>query len=103
MDRSGINQQRLAEAVGCTQSDISRYKTGRIPGGDKLVTLAHVLGCTAESLLTEQNELYVRETPIIHVSNERKDAQRALRSAARKLREEADRLDSEAMKLDNGR
>jgi transcriptional regulator with XRE-family HTH domain len=49
--RSGLTQAEIAAAVGCDQSDISRYLKGRIPSGEKLVKLATALGTTAETLL----------------------------------------------------
>lgn len=53
--------------MGCTQSDISRYKMGRIPSGEKLVALAAALGCTAESLFQDDEfpSARVQETPPI--------------------------------------
>lgn len=50
----GLTQAQLAETVGCTQKDISRYEHARhIPNVLMLVKIAHALGCSVEDL-TEQ-------------------------------------------------
>ena len=48
---SGLTQKQLAEVVGCTQKDISRYENAHhVPGVQVLIKIAHALNCTIEDL-----------------------------------------------------
>lgn len=47
----GLTQKQLAELIGCTQKDISRYETGtRNPSAQTIQKLARVFNCTMEEL-----------------------------------------------------
>lgn len=59
LKQRGVRQAELATAIGCKQSDISRYLQGRIPSGDKLVALAGALGLSAEDLLSASSVKFV--------------------------------------------
>lgn len=49
---AGMTQGQLAEAVGCTQKDISRWERGVYsPRVDVLVKMAEVLGCSIDELI----------------------------------------------------
>ncbi len=49
---AGLTQGQLAEKMGCTQKDISRWERGVCkPGVDKLVKIAGELGCTVMDLI----------------------------------------------------
>lgn len=54
--KAGLTQEQLAAATGCSQEDISRYLQGRIPGGERLISMAKALGTTAEKLLSEEKK-----------------------------------------------
>lgn len=48
---SGLTQNQLAEKVGCTQKDISRYENAHhTPGVQVLLKIAHALNCSIEDL-----------------------------------------------------
>ena len=47
-----MTQGQLAEAVGCTQKDVSRWERGVYsPRVDVLVKMAEVLGCSIDDLI----------------------------------------------------
>ena len=49
---AGMTQGQLAEAVGCTQKDISRWERGHnAPNAANLARIAQALGCSMEQLL----------------------------------------------------
>ena len=48
---AGIDQRKLAEMVGCTQVDISRWEAGREPKPSTLKKLAEAIGCDMEDLV----------------------------------------------------
>ena len=49
---AGLTQGQLAEAIGCTQKDVSRWERGVYsPRIDALVKMAGVLGCSLEDLI----------------------------------------------------
>ncbi len=48
---SGLTQNRLADLVGCTQKDISRYENAHhTPGVQILHKIAQALNCSMEDL-----------------------------------------------------
>lgn len=48
----GLTQAQLAERIGCTQKDVSRWERGMYkPGIDKLVRMAEAIGCTVDELV----------------------------------------------------
>lgn len=50
--KKGLTQQELADKIGGSVNDISRYETGRMkPSLDKLVLIADELGTTTDYLL----------------------------------------------------
>lgn len=50
--RLGLTQAQLAEAAGCTQSDISKYESGTRPNRlDVITKLAAALGITREEVI----------------------------------------------------
>ena len=48
---AGLDQRQLAEMVGCTQVDISRWEAGREPKASTLKKLAQAIGCDMEDLI----------------------------------------------------
>lgn len=49
---AGLTQQQLADKIGCTQKDISRWETGvRKPKVDKLMLIAVALNCDIKDLI----------------------------------------------------
>ena len=49
---AGLTQGQLAEAIGCTQKDVSRWERGVYsPRIDVLVKMAGALGCSLEDLI----------------------------------------------------
>lgn len=43
----GVTQSELAERIGCTQKDISRFESGKVsPSAEKLEQIAKALGYT---------------------------------------------------------
>lgn len=48
---AGLSQVELAERVGCTQKDISRWEAGREPMALTLKRLAQALGCSMDDLV----------------------------------------------------
>jgi len=53
--RKNLTQQELAECLGVTYQDISRYETGRVkPPIDKLCKLADALNVTTDYLLNRE-------------------------------------------------
>jgi transcriptional regulator with XRE-family HTH domain len=51
-EKISITQKELAEKVGVSQQNISRWETGEvIPKIDKLKRIAEVLGCTINDLI----------------------------------------------------
>lgn len=54
---AGLTQGQLAEAIGCTQKDVSRWERGVYsPRIDVLVKMAGVLGCSLEDLIDKSRE-----------------------------------------------
>lgn len=48
----GMTQTQLAEKVGCTQKDISRWEHGtRTPASKSLILLSQALGCSVDDLV----------------------------------------------------
>ena len=48
----GMTQVQLAEKVGCTQKDISRWESGeRTPNTASLKKLSQALGCSMDDLV----------------------------------------------------
>lgn len=65
MTRTGINQRKLAEAVGVTPAAMSRYVEGRVPRADELLRIARYFAVSMEQLLTGSGTIepmIVRET-----------------------------------------
>ena len=57
LNRCGISQRQLADAVGMTGATISRYIKGkRIPSAEILGRIADVLGVTTDYLITGKTE-----------------------------------------------
>lgn len=53
----GVNQQALAQAVGCTQSLISQYESGTVePPIDAIIDICDALGCSIDYLLGREVE-----------------------------------------------
>ena len=51
---AGMTQGQLAEAIGCTQKDISRWERGVYsPRVDVLAKMAEVLGCSIDKLISK--------------------------------------------------
>ena len=51
LNKKGMTQRELADAIGTTEVSISRYVTGeRIPKATTCIHMAKVLGCSAEEL-----------------------------------------------------
>lgn len=51
----GMTQRQLAEAVGVTDQMISYIIQGkRIPGGDKLISIAEALGCSLDDIVVRK-------------------------------------------------
>ena len=48
---AGLTQVQLAERIGCTQVDISRWEAGREPGALTLKKIAAALGCSMDDLV----------------------------------------------------
>ena len=48
---AGLDQRQVAERVGCTQTDISRWEAGREPKASTLKKLAEAIGCDMEDLV----------------------------------------------------
>ena len=48
---AGLTQKQLAEIIGGTQVDISRWEAGREPGALTLKKLAEALGCRMEDIV----------------------------------------------------
>ena len=47
-----MSQEELANKIGCTQKDISRWESGSVtPTIDKLKLLADALGCKIEEII----------------------------------------------------
>ena len=47
----GLNQTQLAEKIGCTQKDVSRWENGnRNPSVRTIEKLSNVFGCTTDEL-----------------------------------------------------
>lgn len=54
---AGLTQGQLAEAIGCTQKDVSRWERGVFsPRVDALVKMASALGCSLEDLIDKGRE-----------------------------------------------
>lgn len=54
--RAGMTQAQLAEAVGCRQKDVSLWETStRSLRATTLMKIARTLGCTMESLLSDDD------------------------------------------------
>ena len=50
---SGMTQGQLAEKIGCSQKDVSRWEHGaRTPRAETLAKLADALGCRMEDLIS---------------------------------------------------
>ena len=49
---AGMTQKQLADALGCTQKDISRWESGlHEPGALTLKKIAQILSCSMEELV----------------------------------------------------
>ena len=48
---AGLSQKQLAEKVGCTQVDITRWEGGRAPNAVTLKKLAVAIGCSMDDLV----------------------------------------------------
>lgn len=54
---AGMTQSQLAEVIGCTQKDVSRWERGVYsPRVDVLVKMAGALGCPLEDLIDPSRE-----------------------------------------------
>lgn len=54
---AGLTQGQLAEKIGCTQKDVSRWERGVYsPRIDALVKMAGALGCSLEDLVDKSRE-----------------------------------------------
>lgn len=54
---AGLTQGQLAERIGCTQKDVSRWERGVYsPRIDVLVKMAGALGCSLEALIDKGRE-----------------------------------------------
>jgi transcriptional regulator with XRE-family HTH domain len=54
---AGLTQQQVWESAGMSESAYKGYEKGeRPPPGDKIATLARVLGCSTDELLLSENE-----------------------------------------------
>ena len=50
---SGMTQGQLAEKIGCSQKDVSRWERGaRTPRVETLAKIADVFGCQMEDLIS---------------------------------------------------
>ena len=50
---SGMTQGQLAEQIGCSQKDVSRWERGaRTPRVETLAKIADVFGCQMEDLIS---------------------------------------------------
>lgn len=57
LNKKGMTQRELADAVGTTEVSISRYVSGeRIPKATTCIQISKVLGCNVEDLYTLQSE-----------------------------------------------
>ena len=57
LDKNGITQRELADAVGVTEVSVSRYiHGGRLPKGPVILKMARVLGTTPEYILGQEVE-----------------------------------------------
>ena len=55
-EEKGLNQEQLAEKIGVSKAQISRYESDQDrPGYDKLIDITTELGCSADHLLTGAN------------------------------------------------
>jgi len=89
-------------ALALSEGAIVNYKRDRLPKAEELLRIARHFNVSMEWLLTgQEDETTVREIPKFYGSSGKKEAIRALRTAAKKLREESERLDSEATRLEN--
>lgn len=60
LNKKGMTQRELADAIGTTEVSISRYVTGeRIPKATTCIQIAKVLDCKVEGLYTLQKEQQV--------------------------------------------
>ena len=49
---AGMTQGQLAEAIGCTQKDVSRWERGtHAPRVETLAKMAEALGCSIDNLI----------------------------------------------------
>ena len=54
---SGMTQGQLAEKIGCSQKDVSRWENGaRTPRVETLAKIAGVFGCKIEDLISWEAE-----------------------------------------------
>lgn len=57
LNKKGMTQRELADAVGTTEVSISRYVSGeRMPKATTCIQIAKVLGCNVEDLYTLQSK-----------------------------------------------
>lgn len=57
LNKKGMTQRELADAVGTTEVSISRYVSGeRMPKATTCIQIAKVLGCNVEDLYTLQRK-----------------------------------------------
>lgn len=53
----GLTQTQLADMVGCTRVDVSRWERGtHTMGGQRLVQIARALGCRIEDILDDPED-----------------------------------------------
>lgn len=52
-----LSQQALAEKIGSTAKTIARWESDEnYPGGDAIINMAHVFGCSTDEILLERSE-----------------------------------------------
>ncbi|CAL5242880.1 HTH cro/C1-type domain-containing protein [Pseudomonas aeruginosa] len=61
-EAKGLTQREVWEATGISESSYKSYEKGeRPPPGDKIVTLARLLGVSTDDLLLDEAERYVSD------------------------------------------
>ena len=56
-ESNGLNQTKLAEAIGVNQSQISRYLQGIIPNTETIVKICDFFGCSIDYIIGLNGEL----------------------------------------------
>jgi len=52
-----MSQQALAEKIGSTAKTVGRWEADEnFPGGDAVINMAHVFGCSTDEILLERHE-----------------------------------------------